>query len=240
MNILPIKMHNTSFKSYVDDGIIAYDDSVSQAGRKYIREHYSSWYLPYQSIYDNSHRMSEYQIKQLTNDWEKYHDIQLIDKDNNIYRGQTLVEKPYCIYNIKNKGVKTVVDLVGYGSTYEQEVKEIGLDYFEYNIFDNWWNTNIFDEKHIEKLVQFLKKMQEGNIYIGCQHGANDTDIAFILNDFFNPLLSGKVKTKIPPNDSDFPIKLNTIYDQLSKSHKQQLGWTKDFEKKLITKLISI
>jgi hypothetical protein len=82
--------------------------------------------------------------------------------------------------------------------------------------------------------------MQNGNIYIGCQYGANDTDIALILNNFFNPLLEDKCPTTIPPNDSDFPIKLNSIYDAFKKSDKKELGWTKEFEKRLIKKLISI
>lgn len=82
--------------------------------------------------------------------------------------------------------------------------------------------------------------MQEDNIYIGCQHGANDTDIALILNDFFNPKLEGKIKTKIQPTESDFPIKLNTIYDMFTKEDKKLLGWTNEFEKRLVRRLISI
>ena len=228
-----------AFKSYKDDGIIGFDDSVSQGKRNYIREHYNSWHMPYRSIYDKEHRKSDYQIKQITDDWEKYHDIKKIE-GTNIYRGQTLVEKPCSLYSLKNKGIKTVIDLVGYGPTYEQEVKNVGLNYYTYNIYDNWWAKIDFDSEDIKKLVDFIKVVQQDNLYIGCQHGANDTDIAFIINDFFNPKLEGKVKTTIPPYDVDFPMKLNMIYEAITKEQKKALGWTKEFEQKLIKKLISI
>ena len=241
MNILPLKFNtNMSFKSYQDDGIIGYDDSVSQDTRKFLRAHYDSWHLPYNSIYETEHRMSNYQMRQLTRSLRMYNPMQKVDDELNIYRGQTLVERPYSLFDIKNKGVKTVIDLVGYGKTYEEEAKRVGLEYFSYNIFDNWWNTVEFEDKHLFALIKFIQKMQEGNIYIGCQHGSNDTDIALLLNEFFNPKLSGKIKTKIPADDSDFPVKLNTIYDMFTKAQKKELGWTKEFEQKLIKKLISI
>ena len=241
MNISPIniKLHTPNFRSYTDDGIIGFDDRISQERRNYIREHYNSWHMPYHSIYNSEHKLTDYQMKLLIENFEKYHDIQKI-KGTNIYRGQTLVDKPEYIKTLKDKGIKTIIDLVGYGKTYEDEVKKSGLDYYSYNIYENWWNITDIKPIHVNKLVDFLKKMQEDNIYIACQHGANDTDIAFILNDFFNPFLEGKAKTTIPPNDSDFPIKLNTIYDMLSKMQKKILGWDKEFEQRLIKKLISI
>ena len=240
MNILPINIKvQTAFKSYHDDGIIGYDDAISQERRNYIREHYYNWYIPYQSIYEKETRKTPHEMDMLINSWEKYHDIQKIE-GTNIYRGQTLVEKPYYLYDIKNKGVKTVIDLVGYGPSYEEEVRKIGLDYYAYNIFDNWWTKIDFDSNDIKKLVDFIKVVQKDNIYMGCQHGANDTDIAFILNDFFNPKLADKVKTTIPVNDADFPLKLNMLYEGFTKSQKKSLGWTKEFEQKLLKKLISI
>lgn len=240
MNISPIKFNNyVSFKSYQDDGIIGFDDSVSQERRNYIREHYESWRMPYSSIYEQEHRKTDYQIKQVTSSWGKHHDIEQIP-GTNIYRGQTLVERPYKLYDLKNRGIKTVIDLVGYGEGYKKEAEQVGLKYYTYNIFDNWWSKINFNSEDIEKLVNFIKTLQKDNIYIGCQHGANDTDIAFILNDFFNPKLEGKIKTTILPTDSDFPIKLNAIYDSLTSVQKKKLGWTKEYEQRVIKKLISI
>ena len=240
MKIQPIKFNYTSFKSsYQDDGIIGYDDSISQEKRNYLRMHYDSWHMPYQSIYEKGLRLSDYQMKLFIDDLERNHDIQQIE-GTNIYRGQTLVDRPEDLFKLRHKGIQTVIDLVGYGESYENAVKQAGMEYYAYNIYDNWWCTVDFKPEHINKLVDFLSQMQKGNIYIGCQHGANDTDIAFILNDFFNPLLEGKAKTKIPANDSDFPYKLNMIYDMLSKVQKEKLGWTKEFEQRLLKKLISI
>ena len=242
MNILSIKTNiYPVFKSYQyqDDGVIGFDDAISQDKRNYIRSHYAEWYMPYSSIYDNEHRLTDYQMRLIISDLEKNHEMQKI-YGTNIHRGQTLVDKPEYLQALKKKGINTVVDLVGYGKTYEEAIKKAGLNYFVYNIFENWWNMPNIDKQYSEKLVKFIKKMQEDNIYIGCQHGSNDTDIAFILNDFFNPLLEGKAKTKITPNDSDFPIRLNTTYDSLTKEDKKLLGWTKEFEQRLIKKLISI
>lgn len=241
MKITPININTfATFKGYVDDGIIGYDDAVSEANRNYIRSHYNSWKMPYQSIYEKEGRMTDYQLKLIIYDLEKNHDMRLIEGSNNIHRGQTLVEKPEYLKALKQKNIETIIDLVGYGKTYEKGVKDAELDYYVYNIYENWWEVSSFDVSHKNKLVNFLKKMQQGNIYIGCQHGANDTDIALILNDFFNPLLEGKIKTTIKPSDSDFPVKLNTLYDLFTQEDKKLLGWTKDFEKRLIRKLISI
>lgn len=240
MKIQPIKLNHASFKSsYKDDGIIGYDDSISQGKRNYLRMHYDSWHMPYQSIYEKGLRLSDYQMKLIIDDLEKNHEIQQIE-GTNIYRGQTLVDKPENLFKLKHKGIKTVIDLVGYGKSYENAVKQVGIEYYVYNIFDNWWNIIDFKPEHINKLVDFITQMQKNNIYIGCQHGSNDTDIAFILNDFFNPLLEGKSKTKLLPNDLEVSYKLNMIYDMLSQVQKEKLGWTKEFEQRLLKKLISI
>lgn len=243
MNIQSVKINDyTTFKSYQDDGIICCDDPVFQEIRNLIRKDYDKWHydIPYKSIYEKGEKLNNTQLQLMIHSLRMFHDVQKIDDKLNIYRGQTLVERPYLLYDIKNKGVKTVVDLVGYGEGYKGEVEQVGLKYYSYNIFDNWWKKTDFDTEDIKTLVNFIKKVQKGNIYIGCQHGANDTDVALILNDFFNPLLEGKIKTTIQPSDSDFPIKLNTIYDLFTKEDKKILGWTTDFEKKLIKKLISI
>ena len=241
MNIISLQNNAiTSFKSYQDDGIIGYDDSISKDRRNAIREHYNSWHMPYQSIYDKNHRLTDYQMQLIIKNLEENHEMQRI-KGTSIYRGQTLVDKPHCLHNLKNFGINTVIDLVGYGKYYEDSVKEAGLKYHTYNIYENWWNNLEVRPRHIEKLVNFICEMQKGNIYIGCEHGSNDTDIALILNNFFNPLFENKeAKTKIMPNDSDFPIKLNIFYDNMTKQHKQKMGWTKEFEQKLIKKLIAI
>lgn len=230
----------TAFKSYTDDGIIGFDDAISQQRRNYLREHYASWNMPYGSIYEKGHKLSEYQTKLMLDELSRYHDTQRI-ADTTIYRGQTLVDKPEHLKKLKNIGVETVIDLVGYGDSYKNKIEAEGLNYYLYSIYDNWWNCSELDNpKFIDNLTKFLEKMQEGNIYIGCQHGANDTDIALLLNDFFNPKLTDKIKTKIEPTDADFPLRFNIIYDSLKQIHKDKLGWTTEFEKKLIKKLTNL
>lgn len=236
MNIQPV-LNTTVFKSYYDDS--EYDDPYFQSIRNVIRKHYTKWHSPYQDVFEKEHRLTDYELMRIIDDLEKNHEIKRIE-GTNIYRGQTLVEEPDCLYALSKKGIKTVIDLVDYGDSYKQVVKNAGMDYFAYNIYSNWWDLSYLEPPKIPKLIEFLKKMQEDNIYIGCQHGSNDTDVAFILNEFFNPKLEGKAKTKIPPNDSDFPLKLNLIYDELKPVDKKLLGWTKEFEQRLVKKLISI
>jgi len=231
---------NIIFKNYIDDGVIGYDDEISRQKRERIRSHYESWYMPFLSLYEQGSKLTNYQVQLMLHELEKNHEIQRIPKTS-IYRGQTLVEKPDVLLKLKNLGIKTVIDLVGYGQTYEEDVKKAGLNYYVYNIYENWWNCLDYSNPvYIDKLVDFLSKMQEEHIYIGCQHGANDTDIALILNDYFNPMLEGKIQTKISPADADFPIKLNTIYDTLKKSHKEKLGWDAQFEQKILKKLTQL
>ncbi len=237
--IYPIQFY-TAFKSNNDDKYIAYDDSISQERRNYIRAHYDKLQMPYYSIYEKKGQLTEYQMKLELRELEKRHGIERID-GTDIYRGQTLVDRPQDLYLLQSKGIKTVIDLVGYGDSYKTTVNNAGMDYFEYSIYDNWWNrTDFSSPKYIEGLVDFLHKMQHGDIYIGCQHGSNDTDIAMILNDFFNPFVENKIKTKISPMDADFPIKLNTIYDALTSKDKLKLSWTKEFEQRVIKKLLTI
>ncbi len=241
MNTLSLPITNFSFKSQYnhDKHVFAYDDSVSQERRQAIREHYNKWAIPYYSIYEKEPRLGEYQLNTLISNIRKRNELTRIP-NTTVYRGQTLVDKADdALCNLKSKGIKTVIDLVGYGKDYEEKVKNAGLNYYEYSIYDNWWNLNDYTTKEfIDNMVLFLKKMQEGNIYIGCQHGANDTDIALILNNFFNPQLEDKCKTSITPNE--FSYEINSIYDSLTSKHKQDLGWTKEFEQRLVKKLISI
>lgn len=238
MNILPVTNNMFAFKSN-NKGTIGFDDEVSQAKRHYIREHYDSWHNPFYSIYEKEPRLNEYQLNNLIRNIRSRSQLEQV-ADTTIYRGQTLVNKDIdALCNLKKYNVKTVIDLVGYGETYENKVKNAGIEYYKYSIFDNWWNQKDYSNRaFIDETIKFLKKMQEGNIYIGCQNGSNDTDIALILNNFFNPLLENKCKTKMRPNE--FSLELNTIFDALTQEDKLKLGWTKEFERRLIKKLISI
>ena len=81
MKVLPITFTpKTVFKSYYkDDGIIGYDDAQSEANRNFIRSHYNNWKMPYQSIYEKEHRLTDYQIKLIIDYLEKNHEMQKIE-----------------------------------------------------------------------------------------------------------------------------------------------------------------
>ncbi len=237
-----ISKTSLNFRSdYYSKNVIAYDDDVSKERRNFLRDHYHSWSMPYQSLYESQPRLGEYQLQALIRDLKNRPEIELIP-GTTIYRGKTLCEHPIeAFYHLKEKGVKNIVDLVGYGKTYEEKAHKAGLNYSVFSIFDNWWNITDFDSRRfVDDFVQFIKKMQEGHTFIGCQYGSNDTDIAMIFNDFFNPVLEDKAKTTIPPTDADFPMRLNMIYEALTKADKKAMGWTKEFEQRLLRKLTCI
>ena len=67
MKISPIKHTYFSFKSrdYQDDGVLGYDDSISQQSRDSIRKWQEMYYSPYKSIYEKECNLPEYQMQQV-------------------------------------------------------------------------------------------------------------------------------------------------------------------------------
>ena len=55
------RFFSTSFLGQHND-VIGFDDSISQARRSYIREHYASWNMPHQNIYEKEGRLEEYNL----------------------------------------------------------------------------------------------------------------------------------------------------------------------------------
>lgn len=48
-----------------DDNVLGYDDEISKSRREFIRDHYYTYKMPYQSIYETEGRLSEYQLNNL-------------------------------------------------------------------------------------------------------------------------------------------------------------------------------
>ena len=168
----------------------AYDDSVSQARREYIRAHYDSWHLPHQSIYEREGRMDEYNVKKLiasltekhythstlqepstTNDGLNY---KLLDSliiwnnkpiaNTNSYRGSNLVEDLENLNIAKKAGIKRVVDLEGYPNLTDACKKE-GIEYFNFSIIDKFWMSHACKDKEtiVNRAIHFWRDIQGAN-----------------------------------------------------------------------------
>ena len=113
---------------------------------------------------------------------------------------------------------------------YPPEEIERQRDYFNSKI-DNFEKSC---RPFIDKFVQFIRYMQDGYNYIGCDYGTYSTDDALFLNDIFNPSAR-----KLDPYIRDF-YKIDLIrcfYAKLTEQDKTLMRWTKDFDKNFLPKL---
>lgn len=281
MKVNPIKSFTFKANNFNEDNTLGYDDEISQSRRKFIREHYDSYRMPYQSIYETEGRLSEYRlnnlINTLTNKPRKVDYSSIISLPvpniryigNNSYRGGTMVDKPECLQALKDAGIKHVISLY-YSPEYENAVKQTGLDYHCFNMKHRneeeglWYNDvccskqsyenslkSLFgDDKNaikirleaydrdsrgpIDELVGFVKRMQEGYCYVGCEFGTNTTSDALVyINRAFNPQ-DGRELEFFDYYKADC---LRNLYDKLTVNDKKLMGWTKQFDLNFLPKL---
>ena len=290
MQIISNKINNTYFKSNnhikPEENI---DDPYFQNCRNVLRDHYYEYELPYHRIYENEGRMTDYQ---LGNMMSQLINIPKYTNDNDIlslplanikkigehsYRGQTLydAEEKY-FETVKNAGVDTVVDLIGYPD-YDTQVKDAGMNYFCFKSKEVY-NSPAFDSlkkhlneherlylmaknegidinvdeylkhdkeifltntrKDINNFIDFINVMRKDNVYIGCQYGTEDTSLALMLNDAFNP----KCQEKPLEISGSFKItKVNqmfNLYYNLSPDDKRRMGWTEETNDKVFDRLM--
>lgn len=246
-----------NFKS--NDGFVfGYDDSVSQNRRNQIREHYQTYSMPYQNIYEKEGRLGEYALNNLIGELAKkpkvtdYKSIMNLPAYNirpispNSYRGSTLADAPErCLHTLKQSGIDTVIDLVGYWN-YEEKVKDAGMNYLYFPINQGvrhtvWDRAALQDNKNdietrefIEDFINYIQTMQKGYVYIGCEFGKYQTDDALLLNNAFNP------KAKRPLNIYNAPFKLDlmrNLYNNLTEDDKKRMGWDKEFDENFLPRI---
>lgn len=252
------------FKSKIqdDENVLGFDDDISRENRNFIREHYYQYKMPYQSIYENEGRKSDYQmdalLKTLINKPRKVDDDSIMagvkaynlhSIGNNSYRGSTLSNSPSSLKALKKAGIKTVINLASYGG-YKDKVEDAGLDYFRFNmktsddpfsLSQNIWSHSVFqngernnDRKFIDHFVEFIQTMQKGYCYIGCEFGTKDTSDALLLYNVFSPKADNK-KTSF--DDKRQLEKVEVLYSKLNDNDKKLMGWTEDFDKSVSSKL---
>ena len=255
MKIMPISSRiNPSFKS---NEPIAFDDAVSRERRNFIRNHYDSWHNPYSDIYASEHRLSEYSLKKMVDFYSQKpkkivpEEIPVIAKRidscvrTNNYRGQTLAgSHPMIFEEMKKAGFKTIIDLGSYGEEYKESVEKSGMKFFDMPM-ENFFAHPIFKDmatqndknKFVNRFVDYIKVMQEGNTYIACDYGTYRTDDAVMLNSFFNPKAN---RHSVVVRRDYFSDYIKTLYKNLTSKDKLKMGWDENWEKQFAKMLKSV
>ena len=163
--------------------------------RSSMSDHYYNEKLPYQSIYEEEGRMTDYQFGNFINGLGKQpanpsydnilslplRNIKQIPNTNNSYRGQTLVAaKNECLKTMKNSGIKTIIDIIGYQG-YEEKVRNAGLDFYQFKT-KNIWNSSACDslKKYQKKQECFFNGMKEDGFDIDVEESLEYTKNKFL------------------------------------------------------------
>ena len=168
--------------------------------------------------------------------------------DETSLRGRNIVTLPEEFFDIaKAKGLKCIIDLrseAGDNIGIKQDKIKVEdgktyIDDVEYFLFPVDHNEGKCDEQTIRLLGEFFRRMESGNLYIGCANGLHRTDFALALNFVLN------TKTKNPPELKDSMIKdlkpsVKRIYDKIQElirtktpEELEQMGLDKETLEKL-------
>ena len=181
---------STTVVSPVEEEI---DDPFFAVCRNNLREHYYEQTMPYYRIYEDERKMTDYQfgnfIKSIaktsgqTNENEilslPLKNIRKIDGMENSYCGQTLCfTKNKYLETIKNAGVDTVVDLVGY-LDYDTKVKNAGMNYHFFRIKDMYNSSACKSLKeHLNRNKRLLTEAKNEGIDIDIEeHLKHDKEL---------------------------------------------------------------
>lgn len=174
------------------------------------------------------------------------------DITTNSYRGQTPCEDISTLKTLKTAGIKRIVDLCGYHG-FDDVVKRSGLEYYKFVVDDYFFENDAFQKSYrdtysskerfeinkndfLDKFVKFIQTMQKDYVYIGCEYGKYKTDNALMVNHFFNPAFED-CRNYITLFNKHFLPELVNLYNNLKPEHKKLMGWTKEFDAKLLPRL---
>lgn len=254
----------SSIPEYKDDGVLGCSDTFSQLQRERFRREDYPHTIPEVNSLSYGGTLSDRELRDMLDYLAPKHDkSKVIDresifslsskriyrafppidgKDFNVYRGSTLYgSSPEVYETVKNAGVETVIDLSDFGKDYKEEIENAGMKYYSYPIRLYVWNNSRRDRKfQKDKLIDFIKTVQEGNIYIGCSSGSWQTGHAMMLNNLFNPQIRDRAKM-LPEERFNH---LETIYDfaeevypYMTEEDKKSIGWTPEFEERFKRKI---
>jgi len=98
-------------------------------------------------------------------------------------------------------------------------------------------NHDLVDQGFVDTLDTIIKKVNQGNTYIGCQYGIDRTNFALVLNYLFNPKQQ-KIIPKLLPSDIGSRQQLllknldkaKKIFKKLTPEQRKQLNLPDNYE----------
>ena len=95
------------------------------------------------------------------------------------------------------------------------------------------WNEN--SRKYINNFTDYIRTMQKGNVYMGCEYGRYHTDTAVMFDYLFNP----KMKHSSGWNrfNNYFVDYAVNLYHNLTDADKIKMNWPKNFDKVFLERL---
>ncbi len=237
-----------SEEKYDDWGIPSYDPRITEALRNSILAK-----IPKQPEIDTDYEQT----------YRQFFPTEIRSIGNNSYRGETLAYTPQRLDIMRDKGVKLIIDLVGLKiADYQNTCQKHHLEYYYPQMFFNYYDnpafktpeeynrvidinrrygidTSNFDyeknsRKFIEEFKQFVKILNKGNFYIGCNHGVEITNFVLLMNETFNAKWEGEYTAVM---DAESQKMLKHFYEKLTPKDKADLGFTPEFEKNLLQKI---
>lgn len=194
-------------------------------------------------------------------DYQGYFSDEITDIGNNSYKGETLAYTPFKLDILKKKGVERVIDLADL-SQYKSVCEAQDLEYYNAKLFYDYYDNPAFKTKEeFEKIIntrqyygidtsnidyekdsrkfindfkEFVKILNKGHFYIGCLHGIGRTTFVLAMNETFNGNWTGRQITSL---DNEAKKLMREFYKKLTSQDKADLGFTTEFERKLIEKL---
>ncbi len=230
---------------------------ISKQKREIIREHYDSWHNPTGDIFEKEPRLDEYSFqkmmdtivtpKRMTDDKSilglPIHNISKIHNISrrkcNSYRGGSLVDAPdWVLKKLKDEGIKTVIDVEGYGNYYKERINKFGMDFVSFSTDAYWYNLGLdkTSREFIEPFKKFIQAVKKDYFYIGCMEGTHKTDIAMTLSNYFNTnrrTIGYQHPRYWGAADQDDVF---DIYKALTPKDKQELELDKSFETEFFAK----
>lgn len=218
--------YNFSFKSdsipkLPKEGLVlGYDDSISAQKREAIREHLETQTsLIYQKYYGIP--KSDYEMEKMLKSWGLKIDnitkniiippyLNSIALENNNFRGA--LPRNFADYKkLKESGITTVISATP--------------------------RSGIKNRKFIDELIKSVRAWQNGCCFIGCQFGTNMTSNAISVVDAFNPKGNGIASDYLSADEKNCVI---SLYKKLTEQDKKLMGWTKEFEKSFLKRMVRV
>ena len=235
--------------------VIAYDDSVSKAKRDYIREHYNSYAMPYQSIYETEGRMSEYELnkllKRLTHrpnyiSHKKMQNIPLTGVEminENSYRGCSPMANLESVKNLKEAGITRIVDIEGFEELKEecekQNVKysnfliEEGVDFYDKDIFKTKASIIAERTEFFRDIIGASPERTAQGVEAGLKSWEKSKrNMIEYFTDFINTMQAGNVYIgcKCGTIRTDIALMLNTLFNPKQANYKNYM----EYDQKLL------